>query len=420
MIPSTAHQPALEPASDAFRNSVHVCTRDARATHHSSLVTRHSPLATPSIELAGLRIFASREGDRVTGRVDFPYETYDRSSIPIAYRNAPLNAATLQPFNPDLKVVFRIAVVQKWRDLCRENSKATKLDMARRAAEETTAHCSPRTIYVWARRLDTEGPEGLADRYTPAPPAVLALNSKLASDAVLVCAWWSFRIGNLDQVDTPAVFTASRLLRSNMPIADVLAAIDCYYAWPTDRQVYPFKSFPRWVRYDFEKWLFRACVEADYRKGWNSPGTVPLRQPQTIHRSQVPEPRARKRDVADRSTRAALAKLEPLISATLEPCIPSPFVAWLQSLDPRWRRLFLDLARRDCQAVVELTTTIALWWRQVPESIRGPIEMRLAVQPVRLSPAQLASRKVLSLVPHLRSAKADLTNLRASARMAGP
>ena len=36
---------------------------------------------------ARVKVFASRDGDRVTGRVEFPYQVCGRSQIPIDYRS---------------------------------------------------------------------------------------------------------------------------------------------------------------------------------------------------------------------------------------------------------------------------------------------------------------------------------------------
>ena len=46
-----------------------------------------TPVEASSMELLGLRIFATRDGDRVTGRVDFPYEVNGRKHRPIDYHS---------------------------------------------------------------------------------------------------------------------------------------------------------------------------------------------------------------------------------------------------------------------------------------------------------------------------------------------
>ena len=46
-----------------------------------------STIDNPALEFAGLKVFAARDGDRVTGHVRFPYAVGGRTSVPIAYRN---------------------------------------------------------------------------------------------------------------------------------------------------------------------------------------------------------------------------------------------------------------------------------------------------------------------------------------------
>ena len=231
---------------------------------------------------------------------------------------------------------------------------------------------------------------------------MLSLGPQTAADAVLVCAWWSFRIANVERIDTPMMHSAAGLLRpssprpsvpSSLPVADVLATVDCYYSWSCDRQRYPFKPFARWARYDFETWLFRACDENDYRRECSTaaPGCVPLRPPQTIRWPDIPDPRSRKRDVYDRATRAAIhdlsnsstlassnpSTLEPSNPSTPQPCNPSLLVSWLQSLDPRWRGFFLRVAKDNLQAKFELIATVRLWWDGLPDAVRRDIDARI-------------------------------------------
>jgi hypothetical protein len=289
---------------------------------------------------------------------------------------------------------------------------------------------------------------------------VLALEPQIAADAVLICAWWCFRIGNAARIDTPMMHSAAALIchpersegpnrQSSIPVADVLAAVDAYYSWPCDQQRFPFKPFARWARYDFETWLFRACDENDYRRPALEGGFAPaneldhvsLRPPQTIRWPDVPDPRSRKRDVYDRATRAAIHDLsdsstlaplnsstpalscegvEPSNPSTPQPCNPSPLVAWLQSLDPRWRGFFLRVAKGDRQAKFEVIATLPLWWVGLPETIRRDIDARLDAwsKGHPRTELQIATHRVLSLIPRLREIRGDLTALSAAARRA--
>ena len=223
--------------------------------------------------------------------------------------------------------------------------------------------------------------------------------------------------------------------QSTIPVGDILAAIDCYYSWPCDRQRYAFKPFVRWARYDFETWLFRACDENDYRRecGTAAPGCVPLRSPQTIRWPDVPDPRSRKRDVYDRCTRAAIrdlsnsstlapsnpSTLEPSNPSTLRPGNPSHLVTWLHSLDPRWRGFFLRVAKGDRHAKFELIATLPLWWNGLPDPVRRDIDARIDSWSKARSrtEVQIATRRVLNLIPRLRDVRGALTTLSTVARM---
>jgi len=368
----------------------------------------------------------------------FPYPIGGGRSVPISYRNAPRSEISNLKSAPgpfdirqstiDNQAEARLSLVTRWRELCSQNPKTSRLSLANRVADSAPIKCSPRSLQAWSRKLDIEGPAGLCDRYVPAPPAVLSLGPQMASDAVLVCAWWSFRIANADTIDTPMMHSAAGLFRpssprpsvpSSLPVADILATIDCYYSWPCNRQRFPFKPFARWARYDFEAWLFRACDENDYRRECSTaaPGCVPLRSPQTIRWPDVPDPRSRKRDVYDRCTRAAIACHPERSEGSTRN--PSPLVAWLQFLDPRWRGYFLRIAKGDRHAKFELIATLRLWWDGLPESVRGDIDFRIEAWTKDRSrtETQIATRRVLSLIPRLREIRGELTALSAAARM---
>lgn len=449
MTPSTALQTPIERPSEDFRNAVHVCPRGPAPSPLGGSVapSLRGSIEAPSLELAGLKVYAHRDLDHVMGIVQFPYEVRGRNSVRISYFNAPrseISNLKSAPASIDAIASARLALVEEWRAACRMYPDVAKRMHAERVACGASIKCSPRSLQSWSRKLDTEGPAGLCDRYVPAPPAILALDPQTASDAVLVCAWWSFRIGSVERIDTPMMHSAAALLRPSgsafrrfgvssvppsLPVADVLAAIDCYYSWPCDRQRFPFKPFVRWARYDFETWLFRACDENDYRRpaleGGFAPTNeldasqhhVPLRAPQTIRWPETPDPRSRRRDVYDRATRAAIASCSH--PATLQPCNPSPLVTWLSGLDPRWRGFFLRVAKGDRQAKFELIATLPLWWDGLPEAVRGGIDARIEgwVRDSARTEVQIATRRVLSLIPHLRDVRGELTALSAAAGM---
>ena len=333
----------------------------------------------PSLELDGLKVFVARDGDRVTGRVIFPYETYGRTEVPIDYLNSaspgagPVvdqsrarEEAVAVPAATDARHTSRRSAVRRYLSIRTTAPDASRTALARRVA--ASLRISVRTLQLWVHRFQLEGESGLADRYVAPPPETLHRDVGVARDAVLVCAWWSFRIGNLDDVDSRAVHSAASLFPSSIadrptkiPVGDALAAIDCYYSWPCDRQRYPFKSFQRWFRYEFEQWLLRAADANDYRAALgasdqsrareeavdcdsfradegavldpyrareeaaavqspiatrqSSITEVPLRRPSTRRASNVPDDRTRRRDANARSTRSAIRRL-----AVPDPC----------------------------------------------------------------------------------------------------
>ena len=116
----------------------------------------------------------------------------------------------------------------------------------------------------------------------------------------MVCAWWAFRIGNVDDIDRKMMHAAvEHLIRPGYQVADLLATIDCYYSWQCDRARFSFKPFARWARYDSPvPWLYRACDENDYRRGLDTMGNqrVPLQSPATVRSLDVPDARARRRE----------------------------------------------------------------------------------------------------------------------------
>jgi hypothetical protein len=409
----------------------------------------------PCVVLAGLRIFASRDGDRVTGKVDFPYPMHGRSLVPIDYHshrpsapsassadasslksqisNPPGAAAPEQCFRLDPKASMRLVLVNRWRTLCADNPRIPRKALAERVAASAPMKCRWRSLQLWSAKLDALGPEGLIDGYIPAPKKVLALTGDLAADAVKVCAWWSFRIGNNPAIDTKMVHSAASLFseprpagsgplqptidnrQSAIPVADVMATIDCYYAWPCDRTRMPFKPYSKWVRYDFEKWLLRAAAENDYRRtiaeqrGQKTavdpiPAVarpVPLLDPPSLSPCQgetqrgrllsslrgCPPSKTRRRDVLDRSTReslralgeprtsvrAALSEPRPSGSGDVAP-IERPIALALASLDDSYRVMLLRAAAGDSDARRQAVSTFPLWWDKMPGDDRLRIE----------------------------------------------
>ncbi len=392
-----------------------------------------TPVEAPSIALpGGVNVFTVRDGERITGSVQFPYEVRGRRSVPIDYQNVqPVTLSEAKGL--DAKASARLALVQRWQELCESDKGQTRRDHARRLCAEIdpasplskggTRGVSPRSLQLWARKLDTQGPQALADGYEGGPRKVLSLDGKVAKDALSICAWWCFRIGNEPCIDFRMMHFAASLRPRAPFLRDILSAIEVYYSWPTDRLVvYPFKPFARFAKYDFEKWLYRALADKGQaeRQHAASPGEVPLQIWGSAQRYEtedgdefigeprfvpvaltptVPGERSRKREVAHSRRAVAAIPSEPGARATGQ-FVPDV----LSDLDDRQRWMLIRAARGESQARREAVATMALWWGKIPPSISGNIDVRAgAWQADHRAPAKaVAGRKLAMLIPHLK------------------
>jgi hypothetical protein len=127
MTPSTGIQTPIERPSEDFRSSVHICPcgGSAPACVPPPIDNRKSAIGNPAMEFAGLKVFASRDGDRVLGHVDFPYPVASRISVPLAYRNraSEPRPSGSGPFDNrqstiDNQAQARLSLVTRWRELC--------------------------------------------------------------------------------------------------------------------------------------------------------------------------------------------------------------------------------------------------------------------------------------------------------------
>ncbi len=387
-----------------------------------------TPLERPSIDLpGGVKVFASRDGDRITGHVLFPYVVHDRVSVPIDYRNAPLNPSnSSKPSTADAKALARQAMVLRWRSLCDADKSITRLEHAKRVCDEFRGSgvsafrrfsVSVRSLQLWARKLDTEGPDALSDRYEPMPRKILSLESKLAADAVSICAWWAFRIGNEKVIDSKMVHSAAAIRPRAEYMRDILGAIDVYYAWPTDRAKMPFKPFARWAKYDFDKWLYRAltAAAAQSEPGAQATGHVSLQQALTVipRDDSVPGVKTRQREVRHHGTRRAIAALA---SSTAAPGCDTPSSSMpnasmpqcLSSLPDHHRWMLIRAARGDADARNQAVVTMPIWWDKLPEQLRLTIDARADAWKREHPSATgyaIASRKLAMLGPSIRKPK---------------
>ena len=70
---------------------------------------------------------------------------------------------------------------------------------------------------MWVKKFELEGVDGLRDNYIKQTRKVLYLERATARDAVLVCAWWAFRIGNIDCIKNSVMKTTMPYLYQLKP-----------------------------------------------------------------------------------------------------------------------------------------------------------------------------------------------------------
>jgi hypothetical protein len=303
-------------------------------------------------------------------------------------------------------------MVQRWHTLCVSDRDVTRLEHARRVG------CPLRTLQLWDRRLETEGPAGLSDRYEPAPRKVLSLDAALAKDAITISAWWSFRIANEPTIDARMLHSAASIRPRAEYMRDIIAAIEVYYAWPTDRLVkYPFKSFARWAKWEFEKWLYRALSTPPSDIS-NLKSAVPLQPPLTVlpRDDSIPDSKSRQRQTRNFATRRAIAALDchpersegspstfDIRQSTIDNLPPV-----LLSLPDHHRWMLIRAARGDADAINQAVVTMPIWWDKLPEQLRHNIDARAAAWKREHPSATnyvVAGRKLAMLGPSIRRPK---------------
>ena len=421
----------------------------------------------------GLRFFASRVGDRVTGRVVFPYRTSLGDHCPIDYRRTDSPRGGSGERAASAKASMRLSAILTYQALVIANPKANKRGLARQVASvaaESGDIFSSRTLQAWIRRYELEGVGGLEDNYTAAPPRSLACSADQAKDALLVCGWWSFRIGDVKLIDTKMMHAAVSLVNRTTPgqrpwsVADLLAIIDCYYAWNCDRQRYPFKPFARWSNYDIDKWALRAAERNDYRRAAFEAGRrerVPLRDPIQGGSPTTPPPKQRQRETNDRRTSTAIRNLQPptpdlrpstsdlqpstmnaartlrrlgfsgasrSVAADLVTTGPTPLVAntapetmaeALGLLEDRWRCMLIAASRGDRDELDAAAATMGMWWEAMPKALRSNIDacsVQWRIDHPTVPVATCDRRRVMQILVHLRR-RSGVQRLSVAARL---
>jgi len=430
----------------------------------------------PNIEFLGLRIYAERSGYRVTGRVEFPHPVCGKASCPIDYSaRRPDGTDDIAPSDSsNTKLRQRLMLVKRWLQLCKDCGTLPKTNCGAQAINESGMKVSYRTLQAWTKRFELHGPDDLKDKYVKPAKRLLTLTADQALSAIKVCCWWKFRVGRATTINNTIMHAAVALLDSGYYLADIIATIDCYYAWPCDRLKFAFKPFVRWSKYDFQKWLYRACDENDYRRGLEAARhQVPLQAPATTRSSDVADPKMRKRETLHRGTRRAIRDLHPVDSDaprtpveplsnsfraapvrkraplqdaaklrkmgcdraaddTVKAVAPGPtpmslianpktIAEALGTLDDAYRRLLLSAAHGNREACEQSVATMPLWWDSMPVVERNNIEFRINAwkeDHPRVTDKQLAARKVAMLLPKIRSHKSGAQKLFPAARIA--
>jgi len=422
----------------------------------------------PSLEFNGLKLYVVRDARqagsiRVTGRVEFPClvgEDLDtaarkirhgeritgRKECPIDYtvsdeaterRSDEGEQTHLNPSNSShlsQTAARRVEVVAKWRAECTAHRDQTKADVAKRVLDASGMKCSVRTLQLWAQKFDLHGPAALTPGYSVPRSLLPAPSATMRRDALLLCAWWSFRIGNVATIDTKMLAAAVEALRYGL--ADLIATVDCYYAWDTDRSRYMFKLFSKWVRYDLKRWYLRAAANEDYRRTVRagSRERVPLHTvDRTANTALVHGPATRKRRALDPRTRRDIVALsEPEAQALGPPPLPGKgegrgdgLGEFLIALPEDLGGMLLRAAGPDHRDGVsaargEAVATLVLWWERLPEPVRERIDACIESWRVgrpNITDEAADKRRILMLLPELRDPDL-LRSVRVASRMA--
>jgi len=425
---------------------------------------------TSTIDFADLRIVVARDGNRVTGKVS----AGEVSVCRIDYRSRQGPGSSKEPPHrevADRRARLRFEYVQKWRQLCQAEPGVSATAHAKRVASE--CGCSPSSLRGWAHKLDCEGVDGLHDRYVPAPKKCPTWQPAQAKEALLLCAWWAYRIGNVEMIDTRMMSSAIAVVAAGYPIADLLAAVDFYFGWDCDRAKYPFKPFRRWIKYDLETWLHRAAESADYRRAMRSDGrAASARQRKRL--SNCKQTQRAIKDLAESygcpipSGDGGRAAANPLDAARwakrffhhdhtahrlaakaleagcpipsgggggwptffegggsmIQPLIsnkaPSSLAESLATLPDAYRVMLIDAARGDRGCIAEASATLPMWWDHLPQAVRNNIDAKVTAWQAdhpKVTDQAARKRRLQLLFPQLRDHRAGTQRLSVAARL---
>lgn len=391
----------------------------------------------PTMQFARVKVFAARDGDRVTGRVEFPYAICGRREVSIDYRSKRPDPADQPLSSIDHRQARRIELVQRWQKLCESDPDTAKRHHARRLG------VSVRSLEIWSRAIKVEGVGGLRDRYVKPPKRVLTLDVQTAADALLICAWWCFRIGNIDKIDTKMMASAAGLLHhpeipgGDIPCGDVLATIDAYYGARINRQRFPFKRFAKWCRYPegFQRWIYIACDQEDYRLRSRELHKDQVAYQRSLHTREclsVPDEQTRTRLSLSRPTRAAIrsrvadappADQVALLDRPEDGPVSLAEAIWL--LADKYRMMLFRAAAGDRDARNQARLTMPVWWIVMPRAVQTAVnDLVEAERRVRsetrhpMTDRQADQMRLDIILPRIREHTKDARRLHIAARIA--
>ncbi len=355
-------------------------------------VTQTTPVDRPSVqqgtfEFAGMYCYIVRDGDHVTGRVEFPPQ-FNRQDTPIDYRSTAPQPGGDVPIDKKLKL--KLDLVQRYQHLVKINPDVSKSVLAARIGKAGS-------VRRWLKMYELHGIDGLRDKYVKPIKKLLVVDPANAKEAMMICMWWSWRINNSEVIDTPMMTRAAGLLNLLKPdgqkynIDDVLKTIECYYEYDTNRSIYPFKIFAKWSKYDYADWYFkmikcadiqasRAAAKARKRDTNSSTAKTAISKlsKQVQHRDPVTSPSNQNRQVLVKDTDQFLRSIGFDHAADQVAAQPGSIMAEpaaslhdaMVKLESNYRSMLFRAARGEQHARKEASATFALWWPdlQCPET----------------------------------------------------
>lgn len=344
----------------------------------------------------------------------------------------------------DEKKTKRLAAVARYHELRDADPVSSNRDVAERAGHEFGV-CG-QSILNWVRRVAEDGPNSLANQY--AVPKFDPRDEVIRGRALVVCAWWAYRIANLPRIDGLDVRLVGEKLAGGIKASDLVSTIDFYYQFDSDRARFPYKSLRRWITYDAAKWMHRAAAGADqYRARVAAKERQRAAADPVVRRrvrqlaveegaakppSDAPPPDADQRVRAGRMLqRLGFAEAGEQVAATALGAAdrpPQTIAEALHKMPDNYRSILLAAVSGEESDRDAAAATLPLWWDHLPETDRRNLDHR-AEQWFREHPRSLGQlspenqailiqrRKLLMLLPSLRAGRSGIERLGVALRL---